>query len=52
MNPGCIDTRDSQRNAHLRSADFFDVEKFPTLHFQSTGINIVITSVLRFSWAC
>ena len=36
-----IDTRDSQRDAHLRSADFFHVEKFPTLHFQSTGIRVV-----------
>jgi len=34
-----IDTRDSQRDAHLKSADFFDVEKFPTLSFKSTRIN-------------
>ena len=26
-----INTRDDQRDAHLKSADFFDVEKFPTL---------------------
>src|SRR5215472_12678829 len=31
-----IETRDSQRDAHLRSTDFFDVEKFPTLHFKTT----------------
>jgi polyisoprenoid-binding protein YceI len=30
-----IDTRDAQRDAHLRSADFLDVENFPTLHFAS-----------------
>ena len=36
-----IDTRDSQRDAHLRSADFFHVEEFPTLYFQSTGISVV-----------
>jgi polyisoprenoid-binding protein YceI len=36
-----IQTRDDQRDAHLKSADFFDVEKFPTLHFKSTGINVV-----------
>ena len=36
-----IHTRDEQRDAHLKSADFFDVEKFPTLHFQSSGISIV-----------
>ena len=36
-----IHTRDEQRDAHLKSADFFHVEKFPTLHFKSTGINVV-----------
>jgi len=38
---GSIETRDPQRDAHLKSADFFDVEKFPTLHFKSTAINVV-----------
>jgi polyisoprenoid-binding protein YceI len=33
-----IDTRDPQRDAHLRSADFFDVEHFPKLTFRSTRI--------------
>lgn len=33
-----VDTRDPQRDTHLKSADFFDVEKFPTLSFQSTRI--------------
>src|ERR1700687_1258328 len=36
-----IETRDPQRDAHLKSADFFDVEKFPTLSFKSTGITLV-----------
>jgi polyisoprenoid-binding protein YceI len=30
-----INTRDAQRDTHLRNADFFDVEKFPTLEFRS-----------------
>jgi polyisoprenoid-binding protein YceI len=33
-----IDTRDSQRDTHLKSADFFDVEKFPTLSFRSSHV--------------
>jgi polyisoprenoid-binding protein YceI len=30
-----IETRDVQRDGHLKSADFFDVEKFPTMTFKS-----------------
>lgn len=33
-----INTREPQRDGHLKSADFFDVEKFPTLAFKSTGV--------------
>ena len=33
-----INTLDAQRDAHLKSADFFDVEKFPTLNFKSTSV--------------
>ncbi|MGB7602022.1 MAG: YceI family protein [Candidatus Sulfotelmatobacter sp.] len=33
-----INTRDEQRDAHLKSADFFDVEKFPVLAFKSTRV--------------
>jgi polyisoprenoid-binding protein YceI len=36
-----IDTREPQRDAHLRSADFFDVEKYPTLTFRSSGVSDV-----------
>lgn len=33
-----IDTRDENRDAHLRSGDFFEVETYPNLTFRSTGI--------------
>lgn len=33
-----INTREEQRDAHLKSAEFFDVEKFPTLSFKSTRV--------------
>jgi polyisoprenoid-binding protein YceI len=33
-----ISTLDDQRDAHLRSADFLDVEKFPSITFKSTSI--------------
>jgi polyisoprenoid-binding protein YceI len=33
-----IDTRDPQRDTHLKSPDFFDVEKFPSLTFSSSRV--------------
>jgi polyisoprenoid-binding protein YceI len=33
-----ISTRDEQRDTHLKSADFFDVEKFPTINFKSKRV--------------
>src|SRR5262245_32721044 len=32
-----IDTQDKDRDGHLLSADFFNAEKYPTIHFKSTG---------------
>ena len=34
-----INTHEAQRDAHLKSADFFDAEKFPTLSFKSTRVS-------------
>ncbi len=36
-----IDTRNEQRDTHLKSDDFFSAEKFPKLTFTSTGVNKV-----------
>src|SRR5947209_4766328 len=33
-----IDTANTDRDTHLRSADFFDVEKYPEIVFRSTAI--------------
>jgi len=33
-----VDTRDQQRDAHLRSPDFFDAETFPAMTFTSTRV--------------
>jgi polyisoprenoid-binding protein YceI len=33
-----IDTKNGDRDAHVKGADFLDVEQFPTLTFVSTGV--------------
>jgi polyisoprenoid-binding protein YceI len=33
-----IDTRNAQRDEHIRSADFFEVEKYPTMTYRSTSL--------------
>lgn len=38
IEPASIDTADAQRDAHLKSPDFFDVEKFPQASFRSTSV--------------
>lgn len=40
LDASTINTRDPQRDAHLKSPDFFDVEKFPTLQFRSTSVKV------------
>lgn len=36
-----ISTRDEQRDGHLKSPDFFDVENYPTMKFVSTRVEQV-----------
>jgi polyisoprenoid-binding protein YceI len=35
-----INTGQEQRDAHIRSADFFEVETFPTMTYRSTGVRV------------
>jgi polyisoprenoid-binding protein YceI len=42
-----IDTRNADRDAHLRSNDFFDMAKHPKIHFASTSVEGVGGDVYR-----
>lgn len=42
-----IDTNNDRRDNHLRSADFFDAEMFPTLSFTSTAVQPVDDDTLQ-----
>jgi polyisoprenoid-binding protein YceI len=46
-----IDTGVADRDTHLKSADFFDAEKFPELRFQSTKIEKLGDSAYKLSGA-
>ena len=35
-----VDTKDEGRDQHLRSAEFFDIETYPTMDFRSTGVRL------------
>jgi polyisoprenoid-binding protein YceI len=35
---GSIDTRSAERDAHVRSADFLDVDRYPVMAFTGTGV--------------
>jgi polyisoprenoid-binding protein YceI len=37
---GSISTGQEQRDAHIRSADFFEVETYPTMTYKSTGVRV------------
>jgi polyisoprenoid-binding protein YceI len=35
-----INTGNEQRDEHIRSADFFEVETYPTMSYRSTGVRV------------
>ncbi len=39
VNIASVNTRDAQRDAHLRSADFFDADRFPEMTFRSRRLD-------------
>ena len=42
-----IRTNNVDRDVHLRSGDFFDVERYPTITFESTGVKVLADSRYR-----
>jgi polyisoprenoid-binding protein YceI len=47
VNAASLDTREPRRDAHLRSADFFDTERFPTIIYTVKSIDKVSSSRYR-----
>jgi polyisoprenoid-binding protein YceI len=46
-----IDTGVADRDAHLRSADFFDVERYPEITFKSSEVSRAASDRLRVAGA-
>jgi polyisoprenoid-binding protein YceI len=49
VNVASIDTGNADRDAHLRSADFFDAERYPRMTFESTRIHHVEGGTYRMA---
>ena len=44
-----IDTEDAQRDTHLKSADFFDVTKFPSINFKSKLLKSIGKNIYKLT---
>ena len=42
-----VDTRNEQRDGHLRTGDFFDAEQYPAITFRSTEVTVADADTLR-----
>jgi polyisoprenoid-binding protein YceI len=42
-----INTREEQRDSHLKSADFLDVENYPTIYFKSNNVDLIDANTAR-----
>lgn len=40
-----VDTNDENRDNHLRGADFFDVENYPSIYFEAKGVNVTNNAI-------
>ena len=49
IEPASLDTAEPQRDTHLRSADFFEVEKYPQASFKSTSVKDLGGGKLRIA---
>ncbi|MFC4401718.1 YceI family protein [Gracilibacillus xinjiangensis] len=47
VNVASIETNNEDRNGHLKSGDFFDVENYPTITFQSKSVSKVSDSEFK-----
>jgi polyisoprenoid-binding protein YceI len=48
INPASIDTGDEKRDAHLKGADFFDVENFKEINFTATSHELIGNDESRY----